>query len=104
MIGSSMFSSGYETELSAQELASALMAIHTRQVTEEYLPVRLLSSNKPTLNVRLKLVDAVELANGGEVLHCITDDGKKVDFLMLYPPKDRVDGFLTAIALVEDIT
>jgi hypothetical protein len=97
-----MFSTGYETELTAQELASTLVRIHNREVQEEYLPVTLVSPNKPTLVVEVKLDSTVPLANRGEVLHCITRDGKKVDFLILSPPQDRADGFLTAIALVED--
>lgn len=96
-----MFSSGYETELSAQELASALVRIYNQEVREEYLPVTLVSPNKPTLVVEVKLLNTVPLANKGELLHCVTQDDKKVDFLILFPPKDRADAVLSAIALIE---
>lgn len=97
-----MFSSGYETSITSQELVSALFAISTKQIAEEYLPLELISSNKQTKHVSVKLIDSLELANKGEVLHCITPEGKKIDFMIPYPPKDRADGFLRAIAFIED--
>ena len=97
-----MFSSGYETSITAQELASALVAILNKEVAEEYLPLELVSPNKQTKQVRIKLINATSLANAGEILHCVTPEGRKIDFIIPYPPKDRADGFLTAVALVED--
>jgi hypothetical protein len=98
-----MFSSDYETSITSQELVSALFAIATRQSAEEYLSLELVSpNNKPTKQVSVRLTESVELANRGEILHCITREGKKIDFIIPHPPKDRADGFLTAHALIED--
>lgn len=97
-----MFSSGYETKITAQELASALVAIARKEVAEEYLPLELVSPNKPAKHVSVKLVEALELANMGEVLRCVTPEGGKIDFIIPYSPKDRADGFLTAVALTEE--
>lgn len=96
-----MFSSGYETRITAQELASALVAIANREIADEYLLVELVSPNGPTKQVSVRLTGVVELANTSEILHCITPKGKKVDF-NTPPPKDRADGFLTAVAFIED--
>lgn len=97
-----MFNSGYETSLSALELASALVAIHLKEVKEEFLTVILTSLNKPSKTVEVSLASAIKLANGGEILHCVTPQGKKVDFIISSPIEDRDDGFITAIALIED--
>jgi hypothetical protein len=111
-----MLNTGYTTEatMSAQALATLLARSYNGEISVEYIDVTLVSETKPTLHVKVRSLDKVDestrtkradtliLANGGEILHCRTPEGKRVEFLIPYPPKERVKGALPAIALVED--
>ena len=94
----------YETVITALELTSALVAVHRRDVDEEYLRVELVGPDRSRVHVDVRIDAALmersdDLPDGTELIRCRTPQGEEVAFLSP-PPHVRVDGVVCAVAIV----